>query len=90
MEDQLIIKKFFERSEEAVRELSDKYGALCNGIAYRILGNEQDAEECLNDAFLAVWNNVPPESPRPVVCLCMQDHEKYFPQKVPCKYCEKT
>lgn len=66
MEDQLIIKKFFERSEEAVRELSDKYGALCKGIAYRILGNEQDAEECLNDAFLAVWNNVPPESPDPL------------------------
>lgn len=66
MEDQLIIKKIFERSEEAVRELSDKYGALCKGIAYRILGNEQDAEECLNDAFLAVWNNVPPESPDPL------------------------
>lgn len=66
MEDQLIIKKFFERSEEAVRDLSEKYGVLCKGIAYRILGNEQDAEECLNDALFAAWNNIPPESPDPL------------------------
>lgn len=66
MEDQLIIKKFNERSEEAIRELSDKYGTLCKAVANRITGNEQDAEECLNDALLAVWNNVPPESPDPL------------------------
>ena len=66
MEDQLIIKKFYERSEEAIRELSDKYGVLCKGIASRILGDEQDAEECLNDTLLAVWNNVPPENPNPL------------------------
>ena len=66
MEDQLIIKKLYERSEEAVRELSEKYGTLCKGIANRILSNEQDAEECLNDALLAVWNTVPPENPDPL------------------------
>ena len=64
--DQMIIKKLYERSEEAIKELSDKYGALCQGIANRILGNEQDAEECLNDALLAVWNTVPPEKPDPL------------------------
>lgn len=66
MKDQLIVKKFYERSEEAIKELSDKYGALCKGIANRILGNEQDAEECVNDALLAVWNTVPPEDPNPL------------------------
>lgn len=66
IEDQMIIKKLYERSEEAIKELSDKYGALCQGIANRILSNEQDAEECLNDALLAVWNTVPPEEPDPL------------------------
>lgn len=71
LEDQLIIKKLNERSEEAIKELSDKYGALCRGIARRILSNEQDAEECLNDALLAVWNTVPPENPHPLsVYIC--------------------
>lgn len=66
MEDLQIIKKFYERSEDAIRELSDKYGRLCSGIANRILNNEQDAEECVNDALFAVWNKVPPENPKPL------------------------
>lgn len=65
MEDQRIIRKLYERSEEAIRLLDEKYGKLCKGIAIRILNNEQDAEECVNDTFLAVWNSVPPENPRP-------------------------
>lgn len=66
MEDQLIIKKFCERSEDAIRLLDEKYGRLCSGIAFRILNSEQDAEECVNDAFFAVWNTVPPENPDPL------------------------
>lgn len=63
MEDQLIIKLFFERSEDAITELSKKYGKLCRFLANNILKNEQDAEECVNDAYLAAWNTIPPESP---------------------------
>lgn len=66
MEDQQIIKELYERSEEAIRLLDEKYGKLCRGIAIRILDNEQDAQECVNDAFLAVWNTVPPENPQPL------------------------
>ena len=29
--------------------------------------NREDAEECVNDAFLAVWNRVPPEKPDPLL-----------------------
>ena len=64
MEDQLIIKLFFERSEQAISELANKYGKRCKALSVEILGNEQDAEECVNDAFLATWNNVPPEKPK--------------------------
>lgn len=66
MEDQFIIEALYERSEKAIRLLDEKYGKLCKGIAFRILNNEQDAEECINDTFLAVWNAVPPENPNPL------------------------
>ena len=52
MEDQQIIRLFFERSEQAITELSRKYGALCFQIADNILDDRQDAEECVNDAWL--------------------------------------
>lgn len=67
MEDQLIIKLFNERSEEAVKALEQQYGALCKTIANRIVNNEQDALECVNDALFAVWNRIPPENPEPLV-----------------------
>ncbi len=64
MEDCRIIELFFERSEEAVTELSKKYEKQFRRIAMNILDNERDAEECVNDTLLAVWNAIPPEHPR--------------------------
>ncbi len=66
MEDQLIVELFLERSEQAIAELDHKYGNLCRGLSRRILRSEQDAQECVNDAYLAVWNNIPPERPDPL------------------------
>ena len=63
MEDQQIIRLFFERSEQAITELSRKYGALCFQIADNILDDPQDAEECVNDAWLGAWNSIPPRKP---------------------------
>ena len=51
MEDWMIVRLLFQRSEEAVAELDRKYGKICSAIAYRILQNREDAEECVNDAF---------------------------------------
>ena len=56
MNDQMIISLLYERSEKAIQELGNKYGKNCKAIAFRVLQNEQDAEECVNDACLAVWN----------------------------------
>ena len=67
MDDSKIIELFYERSEQAIVELSEKYGAVCGKIAYNILNNRLDAEECVNDAYLAVWNTVPPEKPEPLL-----------------------
>ena len=63
MEDSKIIEMFFMRREDAIAELSVKYGSVCLGIAKNILNNDEDAEECVNDAYLAVWNSVPPQKP---------------------------
>lgn len=66
MEDEEIIKLFQTRSEQAITELSKKYGAICTKIAGNILKNSLDAEECVNDAYLGVWNTVPPQNPSPL------------------------
>lgn len=63
MEDQLIIEMFFSRSEEAINSVSGQYGHLCMSIARHILGSPEDAEECVNDAYLALWNSIPPTRP---------------------------
>lgn len=59
-----MIEMLFCRSEKALEELAAKYGKLCHAIAYNILNDQQDAEECVNDAYLGVWNTIPPENPR--------------------------
>ena len=66
LEDQFIIKLFFERSETAIAELAKKYGKLCKVISTNILKNNEDAEECVNDTYLAIWNAIPPEHPNPL------------------------
>ena len=36
---------------------------MCRSIAYNILGNAEEAEQCVNDTLLSVWNAIPPASP---------------------------
>ncbi len=63
MDDKDIIRLYLDRAEVAIGKTADKYGALCNRIASNILHNDEDAEECVNDAYFAVWNRIPPEEP---------------------------
>ena len=51
-------------------ELIAKYGKLLRRIAWNILGNALDAEECANDTYLSVWNAIPPEQPRSLAAFC--------------------
>ncbi len=67
MHDEKIIELFCERSEQAITELSNQYGPLCMKIAFHILNNPQDAEECVNDAYLGIWNTIPPQHPNPLI-----------------------
>lgn len=61
--DKEIISLFNARNERALSAVSEKYGVNCSRIAKNILKNEQDAEECVNDAYLKVWESIPPEQP---------------------------
>lgn len=71
MEDEKIIELFFARSEAAIKELDTKYGTTCHKLSYNILKDRQDAEECVNDAYLGAWNAIPPEHPNPLLTfLC--------------------
>ena len=63
MDDQKIVALFLERSEQALAEAERKYGKLCRHIARGIVPSESDAEECTSEAFLALWNTIPPEQP---------------------------
>ena len=71
MDDNAIIELFFARSEQAIRELDGKYGKVCHSLSYNILHSHQDAEECVNDAYLGTWEAVPPARPNPLLAfLC--------------------
>ena len=67
MEDSKILDLFFERSEQAIRELDQTYGAAVKKTAGNLLRDPQDVEECVNDAYLGVWNSIPPQRPDPLV-----------------------
>lgn len=64
MEDTEIIELFFHRDQEAIRELDRKYGKLCHALAFRLTGDRRDGEECVNQAYLGVWNAIPPHRPQ--------------------------
>ena len=71
MDDNAIIELFFARSEQAIRELDGKYGKVCHSLSYNILHSRQDAEECVNDAYLGTWDAIPPARPNPLLAfLC--------------------
>lgn len=64
MDDKQIVELFWKRSENAIKETSRKYGRYCHSIAYRILNNKEDAEECVNDTYFKAWNAIPPQRPK--------------------------
>lgn len=71
MEDEEIVALFWERSEEAIGAVDEKYGGVLRRIGRNILNSDRDGEECVNDAYLAAWNTIPPQRPEPLLTyLC--------------------
>ena len=63
MDDNTIIELYWARDEQALAQSELKYGKLCRSVAFRILRDLQDAEECVNDTWLRAWGAMPPERP---------------------------
>ncbi len=63
MDDTTIVNLYWQRNESAIAETAKKYGKYCFAIAYGVLGNENDAEETVNDTYLDAWNAMPPHRP---------------------------
>ncbi len=64
MEDEKIIELFFARSQQAITETADKYGAYLNEVAFRLVRSREDTEEIVNDTYLGAWNAIPPQRPQ--------------------------
>ena len=63
MDDAKIVQLYWDRNEQAIPVTANKYGNYCTSIAINILGNREDAEECVNDTYMNAWNSMPPHRP---------------------------
>lgn len=85
MDDNQIIELYWARSEAAISETAKKYGNYCHHIAYNILSNQEDSEECVNDTWLKTWEAIPPTRPERLSAflgkitrnLALHRYEKY-------------
>jgi RNA polymerase sigma-70 factor (ECF subfamily) len=63
MDDEKIVALYWKRDQKAIAETRTKYGRYCYTIAYNILCNDADAEECESDTYFAAWQSIPPAKP---------------------------
>ena len=63
MDDKRIVELFFERDENALKIVEQKYGGLCFCVANNILHSHSESEECVNDTYLAAWDSIQPQCP---------------------------
>jgi RNA polymerase sigma-70 factor (ECF subfamily) len=63
MNDCEIVKLYWDRDPDAIGQSRQKYGNYCYAIAYNILQNREDADECVNDTWLGAWDSMPPHRP---------------------------
>lgn len=66
MEDRAIIDLLWHRNEDAIEALTQRFGHRLQRLAQNILSNDADAQECVNDTYLAAWNTIPPQRPEPL------------------------
>lgn len=64
MEDSKIVDLYWQRRDAAITETDKKYGPYCKTVAYNILENREDSDECVNDTYLRAWNSMPDARPK--------------------------
>ena len=63
MSDEQIVELYWQRDEQAIKETDIKYKSFLLSVAYNIVGDARDSEECLNDTYIGAWNAMPPARP---------------------------
>ncbi len=63
MSDEQIIALYWQRNEQAIQETDIKYKKFLLSVAYNIVYDKCDSEECLNDTYIGAWNAIPPARP---------------------------
>lgn len=63
MDDAKIVELYWARSDAALTETVKKFGPYCHTIAYNVLENVEDSEECVNDTYMRAWNSMPDKRP---------------------------
>ena len=63
MEDSRIVELYWQRNEAAIGHTQKKYGSYLLKIACNILVDREDADESVNDTYLAAWDSMPPQKP---------------------------
>jgi len=70
VDDEQLIALYLNRDEGAIAGTETVYGARLRQLAFRLLGNSEDTEECLNDTYFKVWNAIPPQKPDSLYAFC--------------------
>lgn len=89
MDDGQIIDLYWARSETAISETANKYSKYCHTIAFNILHNNEDAEECVSDTYMRAWGVMPPKRPNRLSTflgkitrnLSLNKYDKYTAEK---------
>ena len=76
MNDKDIIQLYLNRDQRALSATAKKYGKYCTSIAKNILGNNEDAEECINDTYLSTWNYTANYTNNSI-CVPWENHKKF-------------
>ena len=63
MRDEEILDLYWKRNEQAIAETQKSYGNYCYSIAFHILHDREDSDECVNDTWFRAWNAIPPKRP---------------------------
>ena len=63
MDDNRIVELYWERNESAIRETDNRYGRYLWKIAYNVLADREDSDECVNDSYYKAWSAMPPHRP---------------------------
>lgn len=71
MDDEQLIALYLNRDEGAIAETQEAFGTRLRQLAFRLLGNSEDVEECLNDTYFKVWNAIPPHRPNNLYAFCV-------------------